>query len=249
MERGLYAAATGMLAQQAIQDVLAQNIANANTVGYKQDSASFQALHGMMLQRRVDNSPQAQIGEIGTGVAPGQAYTDWQAGTLSRTGAPLDAALGGNQFFAVQTPAGERYTRAGNFQLDGQGNLLTATGSPVLDINNRPINTGRRTRIAFDNRGNLTAGGQPIARLKIVQIDPRLLVKQGSTQFSVTSPLAVKPVALPQFYSETLEQSNVNTVQSMVRLITVTRGFDMAQKAILTQDELLKQATTEIGKV
>lgn len=249
MERGLYAAATGMIAQQAIQDVLAQNIANASTVGYKQEIPTFQALHGMMLQRHIDGISQAQIGEVGTGVTSGPTVTDWQSGAYSHTGGPLDAALEGSQFFAVQTTGGERYTRAGNFQLDGRGNLLTASGLPVLDTNNRPIRTGGRRGIGFDSRGNLTSGGQPIAKLKIVQIDPRLLMKQGDALYSTTAPNAAIPAASPLFRPGMLEQSNVNAVQSMVRMITVTRGFDMASKAILTQDELLKHATTEIGRI
>src|SRR5579875_810348 len=134
MERGLYAAASAMVAQQTIQDVIAQNVANATTVGYKQDVPTFRSLTALELERLNGNNAQGvPIGELGTGVMPDRIYTDWSVGPIEQTGNPLDASLGQGLFFAVNTPAGERYTRAGNFRLDGQGNLYTAAGFPVLD--------------------------------------------------------------------------------------------------------------------
>src|ERR1051326_5984757 len=107
MERGLYAAATGMIAQQTIQDTLAQNIANANTVGYKQDNPTFRAQHGMALRRLEGGASRGPgIGELGLGVQADKVYIDWQTGSISQTNRPLDASLATGQFFAVQTPRG-----------------------------------------------------------------------------------------------------------------------------------------------
>ncbi|HLK57568.1 MAG TPA: flagellar hook-basal body protein [Chthonomonadaceae bacterium] len=250
MERGLYAAASGMVAQQTIQDTLAQNLANASTVGYKQDNPTFRALQTMMLERQQDGMGRGTgIGELGMGVAPDEVTIDWQPGILAKSDDPLHASLDANQFFTVKTPAGERYTRAGNFQLDGAGNLITSTGLPVLDINGNPIRVPAGPAPVLDASGNVTVGGQPVARLKVVQANPGDLVKQGESLFAPTKgaplPLAARPVLRPN----TLEQSNVNPMLSLVELITISRGFEMAQRAIITQDEMLRHATNDVGKV
>jgi len=251
MERGLYAAASGMIAQQTIQDYLAQNIANANTVGYKQDNSTFRAIQGIQLQRLEQGQGRgAQIGQLGMGVASDNVYTDWQPGTITQTNVPLDASLENpQQFFAVSTPRGERYTRAGNFQVDGAGNLLSGAGQPVLSATGQAINTGGRGDVTLDPRGNVMLQGRAIAQLKIVQIAPNALRKEGDATFAPIAPNAVQPAAQPLVRPGTLEQSNVNSVRSLVQMITLSRGFDMAQRAILTQDELLKSAQSELGKL
>ena len=250
MERGLYAAATGMLAQQAMQDYLAQNIANAGTVGYKQDAPTFRAIQGMALQRLNDGHGRgSRVGELGTGVQSGRTYVDWRMGALTHTGNPLDSALTEGQFFAVQTPQGERYTRAGDLQLSGAGQLVTAKGLPVLGANNRTIKAPTTGTLALDHAGNLTSDGKPVAKLKIVTANPDQLIKEGDALFRATAPNAVRLAAAPQLLSGVLEQSNMDTVQGLVKLITVSRGFDMAQRAVTTQDELLSKAASEVGKV
>jgi flagellar basal-body rod protein FlgF len=249
MERGLYAAASAMMAQQAIQESLAQNIANASTVGFKQDNPTFKALHGMALQRNLNGGGGGtQIGELGMGVANDQVYTDWQSGPRTRTNNPLDVSLDSNQFFAVSTPAGERYTRAGNFRLDGTGQLLTADGMPVLGSNNAPIKVSRGD-VHFDERGNVLVGQQNIAQLKIMQGDEKQMRKDGDNLFAANTPAAMQVAAQPVTYPGSLEQSNVNSARSLVQMITVSRAFDMAQRALTTQDALLGHASNELGKL
>ncbi len=250
MERGLYSAASGMLAQQALQEVLAQNLANANTVGYKQDNQTFKALHALKLERLPQTATRGvDIGELGLGVAPDQVYTDFQAGPISQTGAPLDASLAPGQFFAVQTPAGERYTRAGSFQLDGTGNLMTTAGNPVLDQSGVPIVVRAAPPYALEPNGTLTAGGKPAARLKVVEGGPGSLKKAGETLFATVGPQRAPLARAAMLRPQTLEQSNVNVVRGMVQMISVSRSFEMAQRAIITQDELLKHAANEVGKL
>ena len=240
-----------MMAQQAMQDVLAQNIANAGTVGYKQDAPSFRAVQGMALQRLNNGHGRgASIGQLGTGVASDKISIDWQSGPLTHTGAPLDAALAPGQFFAIRTPQGqERYTRAGDLQLNAAGQLVTAKGLPVLGANNRPIFAPKTGTLALDAAGNLNSNGAPIAKLKIVTVDTAQMIKEGDTLFRALTPNAVRPAAAPHLQTGTLEQSNMDTVQGLVKMITVTRGFDMAQRAVTTQDELLSKAASEIGKI
>jgi flagellar basal-body rod protein FlgF len=250
MERGLYAAATGMIAQQTIQDTLAQNIANAGTVGYKQDNPTFRAMHGMALRRLNDGAGRGpNIGELGLGVQPDKVYTDWQTGPISQTNKPLDASLPTDQFFVVSTPRGERYTKAGAFQLDKTGNLMTAGGLPVVGADNLPIRVTGPSTPALDGNGNLVVDGKTVAQLKIVQADTNLLTKEGETLFAPAAPTAVRLAAKPALRPGTLEQSNVNAVSGMVQMITISRAFEMAQRAIVTQDEMLRHAANEVGKV
>ena len=192
MERGLYAAATGMLAQQSMQDVLAQNIANASTVGYKQDTPTFRTIQSMTLQRLADGHGRGPtIGELGTGVKSDKVYIDWQTGPLTSTGNPLDASLGNGQFFAVQTPQGERYTRAGALLTDGGGNLMTAGGLRVLNSNGQPIVAPKTGKISLDSTGSLLADEAVVAKLKIVQIDTAQIQKSGDNLFQAP-PAAVR---------------------------------------------------------
>ena len=249
MERGLYAAASAMMAQQTIQESLAQNIANASTVGYKQDNPTFKALHGMALQRNLNGAGSgAPIGDLGLGVANDQVYTDWQNGPRAHTGNALDVSLDANQFFAVRTPNGERYTRAGNFKLDSAGQILTADGLQVLGRDNAPIKVSG-SDVHFDEHGNVLVGPQNAAQLKIMQGDLRQMRKDGDNLFAANTPAAMQAAALPATYPGSLEQSNVNSARSLVQMITVTRGFDMAQRALTTQDDLLRHASNELGKL
>jgi flagellar basal-body rod protein FlgG len=250
MERGLYAAATGMIAQQTIMDTLSQNIANASTPGYKQDNPTFRAMHGMALRRLENGGGRGpNIGELGLGVHADKVYINWQTGPIAQTNRSLDASIAPDQFFTVRTPRGERYTKAGAFQLDNTGNLVTAGGMPVLGADGQPIRITGKTAPELDEAGNVTVDGKPVAQLKIVQADPNGLTKEGETLFAPTTPAAVRPAARPALRPRTLEQSNVNPIGGIIQMISVTRAFEMAQRAIVTQDEMLKHAANEVGRV
>lgn len=250
MERGVYSAATGMLAQQALQETLAQNVANATTVGYKQDKMTFRAAQNVALQRLVGaNSRGASIGEMGMGVQSDKTYIDWQSGPITTTNNPLDVSLAPGQFIAAQSGTRTLYTRAGNLQIDANANLVTASGRNVLDTRGRAINLAGRLNIAIDERGNVLADKQPIAQIQVVQADPAQLEKEGDAFYRSTNPASVRAAQNPRLRVGTLEQSNANVMEGLVHLITVSRNFEMAQKALTTQDDLLRQAATEIGKV
>jgi flagellar basal body rod protein FlgG len=161
----------------------------------------------------------------------------------------LDASLSDGQFFAVRTPNGPRYTRAGNFQLDAAGTLTTPNGLSVLGADNNPIKISGATPPKIEADGKVTVDGTVVAQLQIVEAPKDGLVKDGETLFRAADPRAVKPAAKPQVHAGTLEQSNVNVVAGMVRMITVSRAFEMAQRAIVTQDDLLKHAANDLARV
>jgi len=250
MERGLYAAATGMMAQQSIQDILAQNLANSSTAGYKQDIPTFRAMHELAVNRVNSGAASGpSVGPIGMGVSPDKIYTDWQAGPLAITNNSLDASLATGQFFTVQSPGGVRYTRAGNFQLDSTGTLATPNGLAVLGTDGKPIKITGSTPPRIEPDGSLTVNGATVAKMQIVEAAKDGLVKDGETLFRAADPRTVRPTAKPAVHAGTLEQSNVNVVAGMVKMITVSRAFEMAQRAIITQDDLLKHAANDLGRV
>ncbi len=248
MERGLYTAASAMMAQQTIEDILAQNIANASTIGYKQDVPSFEALRGMQLDR-ITNGNQTSVGTLGTGVEPGQIFTDWSTGAIETTHNPLDVSLAAGQFLSVQTPTGTAYTRAGALTLDGKGNLVTIGGQPILDSVGKPINVSGGVGVHIDSAGNIISGGKVAATLGIMQINPTGLTKAGYSLFTALPGTAVKAATTPTVYPGTVEQSNVNIAQSLIEMIMVQRNFDTAEKAVSTHDAALQQVTTDVGKV
>ena len=183
------------------------------------------------------------------GVDADKVYTDWQTGPLANTNNPLDASLDAGQFFALQTPQGTRYSRAGNFQLDSTGALTNSNGLRVLGVDGKAITITGSIPPKIEGNGVITVGGDPVGQLQIVEPAKDALAKDGDTLFLATDPRSVRPAARPGVHAGTLEQSNVNVVGGMVRLITVSRGFEMAQRAILTQDDMLKHAANDLGHV
>jgi len=249
MIRGLYVSADGMLAQTIKQDVLAANLANVSTPGFRKDTS---AIHGF---RHVLSDEAGVIAaEYPTQLEWQQplflgitARTDYSPGPLEQTGNPCHLALDGDGFFAVETPTGTAYTRAGSFTLASDGTLATSQGYPVLGDSGPLQVSGRSLVVGSD--GQVTVDGKAVDRLKIVAFaDPTRLEKAGASLF--TAPVAVQPTdsqaAVRQGF---LEGSNVNAVEQMVAMITGLRAFEANQRAIAAQDETLKQAVTELGHV
>lgn len=245
-----------MLAQQFVQDSIAGNLANVNTVGFKQDVATFHALHSMALRRYQSAGARggAPIGDLGLGAAFDHTVTDLSAGVLSSTGNPLDLALAGSGFFVVQTPQGERYTRNGQFHLQPRGKapddkpiayLEDENGHRVLGQKG-PLNLGDAKVISIDGQGRITADGVVVDQLKLVDAPASALIKQGGNLFTIRGAAAPSAAVVKQGY---IEQSNVSAIGSMVRMITVQRAYEAAQRAVMAQDDALGKAVNEIGRL
>ena len=136
MERGLYIAASGMLAEMARQDQLANDLANASTPGYKADRVSQRSFGDLMLSNSSDGST---VGPLGQGAAIDKQQTDLRPQALRDTGQPLDLAVTGDGYFGVQTKQGVRYTRNGAFTADAKGNLVDQMGNQVLGVGGKPV--------------------------------------------------------------------------------------------------------------
>jgi len=217
-------------ARMKIIDVIANNLANANTTGFKRDFG-----HILQDQTRV---------EAGTKV-------DFSTGDLISTGNDLDVAINGQGFFAIQTPNGVRYTRSGSFSLNAGGELVTKDGMPVLNSSGSTINAGHG-KVAIQDGGILTVDGNEAATLKIVNFkEPQKLQKEGLSRMIWTgAPDGVQDVPDPHLKSGTLERSNVNAIDEMVHLMSAYREFEAVQKTLRTlMSDMNSKLVQELGKL
>ncbi len=222
-------------------NVVANDMANVDTVGFKTQHVTF---HEYFLSQ-VDKTKRTAKGEF--------EWTDFSQGALEHTGNPLDFAITGKGFFAVKTPAGICYTRAGNFTLNAQDQLVTQQGYPVLGRGGAPIvlkdTTGKGIWLSGD--GRLYVDGEPVDSFKIVTFNnPNGLSRIGDNLFMQTPnsgpPQEAKKAGVRQGY---IEDSNVNPVTTMVNLIEIYRGYEAEQKTLKTVDQLNTQAAREIGRL
>jgi flagellar basal-body rod protein FlgF len=226
MDRGLYIAASGMLAEQIRQEQIANDLSNAATPGYKGDRTAQRSFGELLLANSTNGGA---VGRQSTAVQVDAIETDFTARPARDTGEPLDFAISGDGFFAVQTAQGVRYTRNGQFSLDPQGRLVTAAGDPVLGRNGRPV---------------VGTDGKVDARLIGVTAltNPR---KEGDNLVTGTPAGA----ATGTVRSGALESSGADAARSMVDMIASMRAFEAGQKVIQTIDETLGQAVTKVGAV
>lgn len=249
MIRGLYTATAGMMVERQKMDVLTNNIVNADTTGYKSDTLTTSAFHDQILRRI--NDPNVSI--IGTAVGKysfgshvDEMTTDFSQSTLEDTGRSTDLALNGDGFFAVETPQGERYTRAGNFAVDAQGDLVTADGNYVLGQNGK-IHTGS-TDFTVGADGTVSAAGMT-DRLRLVTFaDKTVLRKQGNSLYYVYGNTAPVRAENCQVRQGAQEVSNVSAANSMVDMLTIYRKYEACQKAVRTNDETLDLAA-KLGRL
>ena len=234
MDRMLYVAMTGAAETLRAQTVNNHNLANVSTNGFRADLAAFQsrAVDGTGFASRV----YATNGTVGW---------DKTSGALLSTGRDLDIAVNGQGWIAVQGPDGkEAYTRAGNLQVDATGNLLTATGEPVLG-DGGPINIPPYSSIFFARDGSISivAQGQApdttatVDRIKLVNPADADIQRSDDGLFRMKNGSAAEPDANVQISSGTLESSNVNTAEAMVNMIELSRQFEMQVKAIRTAED------------
>lgn len=227
MDRGLYIAASGMLAEQVRQDQIANDLANASTPGYKADRTAQEAFGEMML---TNTATGQAVGAQSTTVRVDRVETDWRPEPSTETGEPLDFAISGEGFFAVQSGDGVRYTRNGQFSVSPQGQLVTAQGDPVLGRDNRPVTVGKGG--AIDPR-----------RLQVVALEnPR---KAGDSMVTGTP----GGTADGRVRAGALEGSGADPARSMVDMIASMRAFEAGQRVITTIDETLGRASSQVGSL
>ena len=230
MDRGLYIAASGMLAEQVRQDQIANDLANASTAGYKADRTTQQSFGSLLLTNSLTGGT---IGSQTTAVQVTGTVTDFTPQPLKDTGEPLDFAINGDGFFAVRTNQGTRYTRDGQFAANAQGQLTTATGNLVLGRNNQPVTIGADGKV------------DPRALNVVLLNNPR---KVGDNLITGT-PGAVAGQTAGQVRAGALEGSGADPTSAMVDMIASMRAYESGQKVIQTIDETLGKAASSVGTV
>ena len=229
------------IALQRQMDVVANNIANLNTTGFKAEQILFEEYVMPVARDRTFPSldqPLSYVQDWAT-------VHDFAAGAMVQTGNELDVALSGEGFFAVGTPAGERWTRAGAFQLDGTGTLVDLSGHPVLGEGG-PIQFGpEETGIAIAADGSVSSSAGAKGRLRIVEFaNPQELAREGANLFSGGTPLAAAGTRVMQGF---VERSNVSGVAEMTEMIRVTRSYESIANLTQKQDELRRAAIQRLG--
>lgn len=258
MIRSLYTAATGMHAQQLNVDVIANNLANVNTAGFRRSRLEFQDLFYQTL--RAPGAPSVLLGtevptglQVGLGVRPVGTKMIFTQGTFERTNNSFDLAIEGNGFFQVQRSNGEiAYTRAGSFNPDSQGRLMTPDGlllAPEVVIPSDAM----QVNIEKDGTVSVLVDGQieplEIGTVELARfVNPAGLKAIGDNLFLPTGASGEPIVGRPgedifgQLAQGFLESSNVNTVEELVHMITAQRAYELNSRVIAASDEMLQTA-------
>ena len=238
MDAPVYTTLTRQSGLMREMQVLAHNIANLSTTGFRREGVIFSEF-----VRRLDR------GEEPLSMAAGNArHTDLTQGALTRTGGTFDFAIEGDGFFRIETPQGERLTRAGHFILGPDSELLTPDGHRLLDGAGAavfvPALAGSVT-LAPD--GTLSADGQPLAQIGVVRPeDPAQLRRVAGSLFEVTGDTV--PVPDARLHQGLLEDSNVDPITEMARLIAVQRAYELGQSFLTREDERVRAVVQTLGR-
>ncbi len=256
MIKGLYTSALGMTTQMKLLDVVSNNIANANTTGFKRDIAVTSSF-SEELEKRLDDREMFldrhanPVGKITYGLFVNSVHTDFAIGNMQSTGNPLDLAISGDGFYSVSVTdrdgnTTEKYTRDGGFVLSYDRKLVTKEGNVVNGLSG-PI-TLPDGQISFTEQGQIYVNGEYVDTLKLVNIDnPDTLRKQGDNLYDVTDDTKVSGFrsAIMQGF---VENSNVNPVREMVEMINITRNYEANQRMVTIHDNILGRAVSDIGR-
>lgn len=251
MVHGLWQSAAGLQTQEYRQAILANNLANVDTPGFKPDRITFQerlaAAHGdssMKLRHPV-------LDALPGGLFESPVYTDYSQASLETSQGPLDVAVTGDGFLAVRTAEGPRYTRDGRMVLDRNGTLLhAASGAPIADERGRPIYLDRTAidNVKIDGEGNIHQGDLVVGQLALVDFADRGQLQKTGQNLLDAGGMRPNPAkgAVQQY---TIEASGVDPVTSLVEMIEATRIYQMNASLLTMQDESLGRAVNEVGRI
>jgi flagellar basal-body rod protein FlgG len=248
MIRGLYSATAGMLTMLVRAQTIANNLANVNTPGFREDTLRLSAFPQQLVSR-LFSGPRL-IGTLGTGVLNEAAGIRLTQAGLRATDHPLDLAIQGPGFFSVQTAQGVRYTRDGSFRRDGANQLVTSQGDLVLSAAGTPI-TLPPGAVTVLPAGEILVDGQPVAQLGVVEFGaPQLLQKAANNLLEDAGGQAQPaPAAGSVVQQGYLEGSNVDPARAMADLLATQRVYEASARMVQIQDEMVQRAVNEVGKV
>jgi flagellar basal-body rod protein FlgG len=240
MLEGMYAAASGMAAQQQQLDAIGNDLANASTTGYKTERVGFRDL----LYNQIDQAGTATT--AGAGAAAEVIGANQSQGSIESTGNPLDLAIEGSGYFTVQRSGGTTaLTRDGAFQVDAQGKLTTSEG----DLVQPPITLPKGiapSAVSIASDGTVTAAGRTLGKIALVTVaSPEHLLAAGGSLFTANAASgAPRPVAgaTAKIQQGALEGSNVDTATEMVKMVNTQRSYQLESSAIQTENQMLSIA-------
>ncbi|HTS05830.1 MAG TPA: flagellar basal-body rod protein FlgF [Candidatus Eisenbacteria bacterium] len=238
MDSGYYAASAGLAAQMQALELVANNLANLDTAGYRGQRATFRSL--LAGHNPLWNPVNTAINNYGV---LGAGATDLESGSLTATGNPLDLAVAGKGFFVVQSSGGTLYTRNGGFHRTLDGRLVTAAGDPVLGEDG-PIQLPNGVfAVAAD--GTISVDGAIAARLRIAEFAPNTELAAAGKALYAAPTGSELPAASSSIRQGMIEQSNVSPVEGGVQLITIQRNAEMMQRALSVFDSQLNQTAVQ----
>ncbi|MEW6045869.1 MAG: flagellar hook-basal body protein [Bacillota bacterium] len=250
MVRGLFSAGSAMLVFSGRQDLLANDLANAATPGYRTEVAPVAAFPEMLIHREL-RTVRTPRGLAGTGAYIERSYTRWDPAPARYTGRNLDLAIEGDGFFVVQSAAGPRLTRAGNFTIGSDGVLVTQDGLPVLGLDG-PVRTGRVTdgEIAVTQEGAvMTEDGRFLGQILVVDVPDRQgLVREGSNLFRYTAESGGPVRVDARVQQGMLEGSGTSVIGTMVEMIAGMRAYQAAQQAVRAHDQMTEALIAQLGR-
>lgn len=231
MENAIYTTLTRQVGLMREMQVVANNIANAATTGFRQEGVIFS-----------EHVKRIEGGESLSMASAAVRNTSMMQGTLTQTGGPLDLAIEGDGFFLVQTAQGERLTRAGHFSASAEGELVTADGNPVLDAGGAPVFLPPdSTDLAIAPDGTVSSQGVPIAQIALVQpVDALNMIRETGVLFRADD--GVEPSETGRIAQGFLEASNVDPISQIARMIEVQRAYEMGQNLMEREDERIRTA-------
>lgn len=249
MIQGLYAAATGMMAIEDRTAVIANNIANAMTPGFKRQVAVQRGFYAQFAAQMQDTRRFDLSRAPGGGLKIVQTFSDLRNGILTSTGNTLDIALLGPGYIAVETPAGVRFTRNGRLSVGEGGQLITSEGNPVVEMGGGSINVSGGT-VHINSRGGVMVAGQEVGQIRIVEFEnPKLLQRDGSSLYRV-APNVDNPqsdATQTTVESEKIEMSNVQIPSEIAQLMLALRAYAANQRAITAIDETANRLISSLG--
>jgi flagellar basal-body rod protein FlgG len=261
MNLALWAAKTGLDAQNTQMAVISNNLANANTTGYKADRATFQDLMYQNIQQvgaqSTQNTQYSTGLSLGTGVRIAATEKNYLQGSVLQTGGNLDLSITGSGFFQITMPDGTlSYTRDGSFSLDSQGNVVTASGYPLSPAITIPI-SAQSVTVGADGTVSVTTAGSAkattVGQIQLANfINTEGLQPKGNNLLAESAASGAPQVGSPNtnglgaLNQGSLETSNVNTVTELVNMIECQRAYEMNSKAISTTDQMLQYLTQNL---
>jgi len=257
--RGLYTAASGMMAASMQEEVIARNLANADTPGYAPLQAQITEFAPMLVSAvqgpgsgtsmllAGGYQPLGTVGMLGSGDLIAQTPASYTAGTIQQVSNPLAAALSGAGYFVVRTAQGLRYTRDGDFTINATGQLATRSGDPVLGSNGGPITV--QAGATLQDGGNVLSGGRVVGRLRVVNARaPMNLVPVNGSLLADPGSAGITNIAQPVIQAGALGMPGLDAGQQMTDLIEAERAYGSSQSMLMTTDQTLNAAVTDVGK-